>query len=134
MIKAELDSIPKIRESIAEIVRESVFHQREVQEVQLAFEEACTNIVLHAYESRGGSIYVSVRIQKGRLEILIEDDGIPFDPTKYVTTHPGAHENIEVEGPVGGWGIGLIRSLMDEITYERRAGKNMLHMVKKRKY
>lgn len=128
--QAELDQIPQIKEAIDKVMQENGFCQREVQEVQLAVEEACTNIVLHAYEGREGFIYVSVGIQKDRLEIMIEDNGPPFDPTEHITLERTAHDKIE--GPVGGWGIGLIRTLMDEITYERRPGKNILCLVKKK--
>jgi serine/threonine-protein kinase RsbW len=110
-------------------MKESGFGQSEVLEVQLAVEEACTNIVLHAYGGRAGFLRVSVRIEKDRLKIMIEDNGPPFDPTEHMTLHRATHDDIE--GPVGGWGIGLIRVLMDEITYERRRGKNILCLVKK---
>lgn len=126
-----MDQIPQIKESIAEIMKVGGFCHQEVLEVQLAVEEACTNIVLHAYGARTGFIYVSVRVEKDRLKIMIEDDGSPFDPTEHMTLHPITHDDIE--GPVGGWGIGLIRKLMDEITYERRHGKNILCLVKKKK-
>ena len=125
-----MDQIPQIKESIGEIMKEGGFCHREVLEVQLAVEEACTNIVLHAYEARTGFIYVSVRVEKDKLKIMIEDDGPPFDPTRHMTLHRTNRNDIE--GPVGGWGIGLIRKLMDEITYERRPGKNILCLVKKK--
>jgi serine/threonine-protein kinase RsbW len=112
-------------------MKEGGFCQREALEVQLAVEEACTNIVLHAYKGRAGFIQVSFRVEKDRLKIMIEDGGSPFDPTEHMTLHHVIHDDIE--GPVGGWGIGLIRTLMDEINYERRPGKNILCLVKKKK-
>ena len=125
-----MDQIPQIKESIGEIMNESGFSHREVLEVQLAVEEACANIVLHAYGVRTGFIYVSVSIEKDRLKIMIEDDGFPFDPTRHLTLHRTKRK--DVDGPMGGWGIGLIRKLTDEITYERLPGKNILCLVKKK--
>ena len=113
-------------------MNESGFGRREVLDVQLAVEEACTNIVLYAYEGGEGFIYASVEAKKDRLWITIEDDGPPFDPTGHMTLPRTTHDDIE--GPVGGWGIGLIRMFVDEITYERRFGKNILCLVKKKKY
>jgi serine/threonine-protein kinase RsbW len=110
-------------------MKESGFGQRDVLEVQLAVEEACTNIILHAYEGRAGFLCVFVRVEENRLKIMIEDDGPPFDPTAHTTLHGLTHDDIE--RPVGGWGIGLIRAFIDEITYERRLGKNILCLVKK---
>ena len=125
-----MDQIPQIKDFIGEIMKEGGFCHREVLEVQLAVEEACTNIVLHAYGVRTGFIYVSVSIEKDRLRIMIEDDGFPFDPTRHLTLH--RTKSKDVDGPVGGWGIGLIRKLTDEITYERLPGKNILCLVKKK--
>lgn len=112
-------------------MKASGFAGREVLEVQLAVEEACTNIVLHAYESRAGFICVSMGVEEDKLKIMIEDDGPPFDPTEHKAMHCLNQDNIE--GPVGGWGIGLIRALVDEITYERCHGKNILYLVKKQR-
>jgi serine/threonine-protein kinase RsbW len=125
-----MDQIPQIKDFIGEIMKEGGFCHREVLEVQLAVEEACTNIVLHAYEVRTGFIYVSVSIGKDRLKIMIEDDGPPFDPTRHLTMH--RTKSNDIDGAVGGWGIGLIRTLIDEITYERQPGKNVLCLVKKK--
>lgn len=105
------------------------FGQREVLEVQLAVEEACTNIVLHAYEGRAGFICVSIGVEEDKLKIMIEDDGPPFDPTEHMALH--RLTNDDIDSSVGGWGIGLIRVLIDEITYERCHGKNILCLVKK---
>lgn len=115
------------------------FGWRDVLEVQLAVEEACTNIVLHAYEGRAGIICVSMGVEEDKLKIMIEDVGPPFDPTKHMAMHRLNQDNIEGAvdiggpGPVGGWGIGLIRALVDEITYERCHGKNIFCLVKKQR-
>ncbi len=94
-------------------------------------EEACTNIILHAYKGRAGLIRVSVRVENELSRIMIEDDGPPFDPTKHTTLHRVTQDGSE--RPVGGWGIGLIGALMGEITYERRHEKNILCLEKKRR-
>jgi serine/threonine-protein kinase RsbW len=116
-------------------MKECGFSRREVLEVQLAVEEACTNIVLHAYEGRAGFLCVSVRFEENRLLVMIEDHGSPFDPTEHMTMHVTMHpiNHDDIEGPVGGWGIGLIRTLMDEIAYERRPGRNILCLTKKKR-
>jgi serine/threonine-protein kinase RsbW len=91
-------------------MKECGFCQREVLEVQLAAEEACTNIILHAYESGACFLCVSVRFEEDKLKVMIVDHGSTFDPTEHmtlrVTMHPITHDDID--GPVGGWGIGLI--------------------------
>jgi serine/threonine-protein kinase RsbW len=116
-------------QSVEETMTASGFGPKEVLEVQLAVEEACTNVIVHAFKGRSGPFWLSIMFEKDRLKIRIEDDGPFFDPTKHINATTTVHASIE--RPVGGWGIGLIRALMDEITYERRRGKNILILEKK---
>jgi anti-sigma regulatory factor (Ser/Thr protein kinase) len=59
--------------------------------------------------------------------INIEDDGIPFNPLEKID--PDFPENVE-SANIGGLGILIIRELMDNVSYERRSGKNLLTMRK----
>ena len=129
-VTADLDRLPQIMQAVADAMNASGFGPQEVFEVQLAVEEACTNIIRHAYEGRTGFIYISILTEKDDLKILIEDDGPPFDPTEHTNMHRRAQDDIE--GPVGGWGIGLIRAVMDEMTYRRSLDRNILCLAKKR--
>lgn len=129
-VTADMDKLPQIMQTVADAMNASGFAPNEVFEVQLAVEEACTNIIRHAYEGRTGFIYISILTEKDDLKILIEDDGPPFDPTEHTNMHRRAQDDIE--GPVGGWGIGLIRAVMDEMTYRRSLDRNILCLAKKR--
>lgn len=129
-VTADMDKLPQIMQTVADAMNASGFAPNEVFEVQLAVEEACTNIIRHAYEGRTGFIYISILTEKDDLKILIKDDGPPFDPTEHTNMHRRAQDDIE--GPVGGWGIGLIRAVMDEMTYRRSLDRNILCLAKKR--
>lgn len=129
-VTADMDKLPQIMQTVADAMNASGFAPNEVFEVQLAVEEACTNIIRHAYEGRTGFIYISILTEEDDLKILIEDDGPPFDPTEHTNMHRRAQDDIE--GPVGGWGIGLIRAVMDEMTYRRSLDRNILCLAKKR--
>jgi len=57
----------------------------------------------------------------------VEDDGKPFDPLQA----PPPDLSLPLERrPIGGLGIHLIRNLMDEVSYARVGGRNVLKMVK----
>jgi serine/threonine-protein kinase RsbW len=101
------------------------FSHHETLELELAVEEACTNIVLHAYRGHPGSIRISVKASADHLEITIEDYGPPFDPT----VHKVQEHSID-EIPIGLWGIPIMRALVNGISYERRDGKNILRLSK----
>lgn len=96
--------------------------------VQLAAHEVCTNIVNHAYAEKGageGRIDVLLALHPGplRLEIELRDSGRSFDPE--VVPEPSMHE-----AQIHGYGLFLIRNLMDTVTYTPQAGGNHWCLVK----
>jgi serine/threonine-protein kinase RsbW len=129
-MRAELSSIPPIKNMLGRIMTSSGFSQHEVLQAQLALEEACTNIIMYAYPSGDGMIYVSVEVIDGVLRINIVDEGVPFDTENHEAVLPMGRLE---DRPAGGMGIYLIRKLMDEVSYERRDGKNILRLIKNRK-
>lgn len=101
--------------------------------INLALEEAVSNVMLYAYPGRNdGKVFVEfvkTRDEKGeKLVFTVSDSGIPFDPTQ----KPEADITLSAEErAIGGLGIHLVRQLMDEITYERTEDKNILTLIKK---
>jgi anti-sigma regulatory factor (Ser/Thr protein kinase) len=96
--------------------------------VHLAVDEACTNIISY---SRARSLSVSIQVCMEDVTVIITDDGIAFDP---LTAKPPdiLGNDINNRQP-GGLGVYLIRKSVDEVTYARREGKNVLRMVKRRR-
>lgn len=96
--------------------------------LNLVLEEAFTNVVQYAYtDEEKHDIELLMEKSGNMLIITIIDDGQPYDPTK--KTDPDI--NLDVENrPIGGLGIFLIKKTMDEVTYERKNGKNHLIMTK----
>lgn len=97
-----------------------------IDALELAFNEAFTNIYRHAY--RGGSTgAVSIEIIAGsdRMEIRFEDDGESFDPDGVRLP--------DLDNPgEGGLGVWLIRKFMDEFIYYSDArGRNVLRLIKR---
>jgi len=115
---------------IAASVREACCHalvgeaDRVAASLELAAVEACTNVIRHGYAGgRRGPITLRVRVAGAEIELLLEDRGVPFDPT--TVELPPAGELRE-----GGYGLRLIRETVDRVTYERRGGYNRLRLVK----
>ncbi len=98
-----------------------------IYNTQLAVQEACTNIVRHAYaENAAGRISVCLTLLRmpPRLRVELSDTGRPFDPC--------AVELPDLdEVQIGGYGLFLIQSLMDEVSYDFQPGCNRLCMVKR---
>lgn len=104
--------------------------------VNLALEEAVSNVMLYAYpEVKNGQVLVEfVRSQIAgeqaheQIIFTITDSGVPFDPTQ----QPPADTSLSVEErAIGGLGIHLVMQLMDEVKYERVEDKNVLTLIKK---
>ena len=101
--------------------------------VNLALEEAVSNVMLYAYPGRNdGKVFVEfvrTRDENGdKLVFTVSDSGIPFDPTR----KPDADIGLSAEErAIGGLGIHLVRQLMDVIEYERIDDKNILTLIKK---
>lgn len=98
------------------------------QAVQVALDELLSNTVRSGFPpGQTGRIDVRFDIDEGALDVLIVDDGVPFDPLARAEPDTGA--SLEAR-PVGGLGIHLVRQLMDRVDYERRDGENRLRLRK----
>ncbi len=128
-VKATIDQIPVISDFVESLMSVAGFNSRKTMEVLLVVEEACTNIIKYAYPGKEGTIQISARVSGDRLELTIEDEGVPFDPTTHIVTLSQADAK---DRPVGGLGIHLMRSLMDGISFEFKDGMNVLTLVKNR--
>ena len=101
--------------------------------INLALEEAVSNVMLYAYPGRDdGKVIVefvrSKTLDGERLLFTITDTGIPFDPT--------AQKEADItlsaeERSIGGLGIHLVRQIMDEVVYRREETRNILTLIKK---
>lgn len=85
--------------------------------VELAVIEACTNVIRYAYgPGSSGKLGLFLRRTGSGLEILILDQGAPFDPTRVAPPDLTAPKE-------GGYGIFLMRQIMTEVRYARRGSR-----------
>ena len=92
--------------------------------LQLAVEEAVTNVVMHAYPAgRPPSLDLTFADDGGEIVIEVVDEGLAFDPL--AQPPPAPPESIETVR-IGGLGIPLMRQSVKTVAYERRDGQNRL--------
>lgn len=103
--------------------------------INLALEEAVSNVMLYAYPGTSGQVLVECEVKNQQqkansqqLVFTISDSGVPFDPTQQ--DDPDVTQSAE-ERPIGGLGIFLVRQIMDDILYERKDNKNILTLTKR---
>lgn len=94
----------------------------------LAIEELATNCIKYAYDDdRQHEIEIELALTPRALTIAVIDDGHPFDPL--AVPPPDMHPEIE-DRPIGGLGIHVLRTLADQMTYERRDETNRVTLTK----
>ncbi|NDJ52282.1 MAG: anti-sigma factor antagonist [Chloroflexi bacterium] len=128
-VRGQFRSIPTIIQFVSDAARAAGLDEKSVSHVQLAVDEACTNIIEHAYGGEdNGDIEVCCTIDYGHCQIEIVDYGESFDPDAVPEPVP-SNDISEIEP--GGLGLHLMRRLMDEVTFSFDDSGNTVTMVKK---
>lgn len=128
-LKNRLQEIPALAKAVEHFAAVNDLPEQAVFQVNLALDELLTNTISYGYpEGEEHEIIVGFVLKDERLVIEIRDDGRPFDPLQQ--SEPDINQDIE-ERPIGGLGIHLVRSMMDEMEYRREADHNVLIMNKK---
>jgi len=97
-------------------------------EINLALDELFTNIISYGFaDTSEHMIRVRISAENDLLTVVLEDDGIPFNPVERLS--PELPCTLE-ECKVGGLGIHLVKNLMDEVVYSRCGNKNVLTLKK----
>ncbi len=126
---ARLDSLQAISQFFSRAAESAGFDERAVYHVQLAVEEACANIVQHAYAGEEqAEIDCTAIVRAGCLTMVLRDQGRPFDPDRI----PGPDLESDLEQrQLGGLGLYFMRQLMDQVDFEFDADSgNLLTMTK----
>ncbi len=129
-VPSSTENLAMVRDFIKRIGHQTGMNEQEIFNLELAVDEACANVIEHAYGHDTSKEVIIRAIYDGEaLRLSVIDTGRGFDPT--VVT-PASLESLVSERRSGGLGIRLIRALMDEVSYEISPGqKNELHMLKR---
>lgn len=115
-----------IRAAVERFAQQSGFDEEQSRLVTLAVDEAVSNVIRHAYNQRGGApIVLHLSRSAARVEIVLLDEGREANLRRMKIPSPQ-------ELRPGGRGIHFIRSIMDEVEYQRLPGQNRLRLVKYR--
>jgi len=94
------------------------------RKVKLVLDELVSNAITYAYpDSKVGHIEAGLELGHGELVITLADDGVPFNPLQ--ESRPDVHRTVE-QRDIGGVGIHLCRELMDDVSYQRSAERNIV--------
>lgn len=128
-LPSQKDNLELIRNFVAGVAKKVGFDAEDVNKVELAIDEACTNVIEHAYENDDSQdIDIAIQINYDKFSIVVTDKGRSFSPKDISMPDMGRYL---AELRVGGLGIYLMKTLMDEVEYHSEPGVgNEVRMVK----
>jgi len=125
------DSLAKIARVVRQAAAEAGLSDSATYDIELAVDEACTNIIEHAYggEGRGSIECTCLRSEQG-LCVTLRDWGLPFEPKEV----PRPRRDLPLSKLRSrGAGLAIIEASMDKVRYERDScGGNVLTLFKKK--
>lgn len=123
------DNLELIRMIVATVADKAGFNADDVSKIELAVDEACANVIKHAYSKDPQQpIDLVIEIDYKKIAIIVTDHGKGFDFTRI----PKADvKEYLAEMRVGGLGIYLMKALMDEVEFNSQPGtKTQVKLVK----
>ena len=130
VVPGRYESVKDVCDFVSRAAVEAGLGEHEMFHCQLAADEACTNIIEHAYGGEDlGAIEITCDVRPGELTMILFDRGLPFDPT--AVPEPGHFNSID-DATIGGQGWYFIRKVMDSVHFDCRPGGNTLMMTKRK--
>ena len=125
-LESNAEILIDLRKELRDLLRQAGWDGKSMDKIVLSVDEALTNVIRHAYAGVRGPIRLTFRDSEEKTEITIEDHGKKFDPT--LVPEP----KLPREEP-GGLGVHLIRTIMDELIYDKNFLEgNRLRMIKRK--
>ncbi len=127
VVKNDLSEIANVNAKFEKFAEEHSLPAVLGQKISVAFDELLSNTIAYAFrDDAEHEIDVRTELVGNRLTVTISDDGVPFNPLG--TQTPDTSLSLD-EREVGGLGIHLVRSMVDDISYQRGINRNVLSLV-----
>lgn len=118
---ASMDNIYPIFDFIISYAKENGFSKKKLNEVELISEEIIVNIIKHGYLGKEGLMWISPSFENGVLKIGFKDAALAFDPCSA----------IQSKEKYSGFGLVIISTFSDRISYKREGNFNIFTFEKK---
>lgn len=129
-VPSSTQNLAMIREFVGNIGSQAGLDDKDISRLELAVDEACANVIEHAYEHDSSKeVVVRATFDAEELRIDVEDTGRNFNPEQVGQQDL---DQLIAERKSGGLGMRLMKKFMDEVRYEIGPGsRNELHMTKR---
>ena len=127
-IKNEVGELERVNQFVEEIGEELGLDMELQMNLNLVMEEMVSNVIFYAYpEGKEEEIELVAESNGKELTFVLSDKGKEFDPTLKEDADPNVNP---MERDIGGMGIYIVKNIMNQVTYQRLEGKNLLTMKK----
>ncbi len=127
-VAAETDKLYEVLGFVSALLEENDCPPATQMLIEVSLEELFVNIAHYAYPEGNGWAEIRAGVEGGIVAVTLIDGGIPFDPL----AKPDPDMTVPAEErPIGGLGIFMVKKKMDEMTYERKDGRNILTIRKR---
>ena len=125
-VSANLDSLKPLADYVIQASEAANLDKKKTYKLRLAVDEIATNIITHGYEETDetGDITISGEVNSNSLKITLEDTAIFFDPREKLNTEVEIINQSLEERNIGGLGIYLTISGVDDFQYKRVDNRN----------
>ena len=128
-IKNQVGELERVTQFVEEIGEELKLDMELQMNLNLVMEEMVSNVIFYAYpEGKTADIELHAECNGKELTFVLSDQGKEFDPTLKEDTDTNVNP---AEREIGGLGIYIVKNIMNQVTYQRLEGKNLLTMKKK---
>lgn len=129
LIKNEVAELEQLVILIDEVTEELQLDPEIGMSLNLALEEVVSNVILYAYpEGTNGTVQIVANSDGQVLVFTITDQGKAFDPTQVKEADITLSAE---ERAIGGLGIFIVNQIMDNVSYRRENGQNILMLTKR---
>ena len=126
----KMDDITKTLEYVERVAIGGGFSADDINDILIAVEEICVNVIMYGFPQSKAHYTADAWTDDEKITVVIKDKGIPFDPTRVLESPEEFNTKREEDG---GYGLLLIRELMDEINYRYDDEKGNISTLIKRK-
>ena len=128
VLKNDLSELARLAEAIETHGESRGWPVKWIMNASLSLDELITNVISYGYpDTDEHEIHVTLTDQGSALLIELEDDAIAFNPFSEAP-EPDLDASVE-ERRIGGLGVYFVKSLMDDVFYERRDGRNRITLT-----
>ena len=136
-VPADIDELDRVYEFIHGELDRRLCPKRVQNQLDIAVEELFVNVCRYAYEGMPADVERTARVtyaiskEPPSITVEIIDGGVPFDPLAEPDASTADEFDSVDDAPIGGLGILMVKKSVNEMSYERTDGCNVVTLVKR---